>query len=95
MPTEFACSARIVAPGQSLGEIRERLGVVSHDLSSGYQKRMSALDVVCSGFFDSVGLYRHCDTVQINRQTVAGSRLAVSALCPHPGSTIFPTVSGK
>jgi molybdate transport system ATP-binding protein len=66
---------------QSLGEIRERLGVVSHDLSSGYQKRMSALDVVCSGFFDSVGLYRHCDTLQITTAKRWLSRLAVSALC--------------
>ncbi|PID40048.1 MAG: hypothetical protein CR984_05190, partial [Proteobacteria bacterium] len=45
---------------QSLGTVRRRLGVVSHDLASGYQKRISAMDVVCSGFFDSVGLYRHC-----------------------------------
>ncbi|WP_372677249.1 ATP-binding cassette domain-containing protein [Desulfosarcina sp.] len=51
--------------GQTLWETRGRLGMVSHDLSSGYQKRMSALDVVCSGFFDSVGLYRRCDAVQI------------------------------
>lgn len=51
--------------GQSLWEIRERLGVVSHDLAAGYQKRISVLDVVCSGFFDSVGLYRHPDAGQI------------------------------
>ena len=25
---------------------------------------MSAFDVVCSGFFDSVGLYRHCSDAQ-------------------------------
>ncbi len=49
---------------QTLWEIRERLGVVSHDLATGYQKQMSAMDVVCSGFFDSVGLYRHCDGQQ-------------------------------
>jgi molybdate transport system ATP-binding protein len=50
---------------QTLGEIRAKLGVVSHELASGYQKRMSALDVVCSGFFDSVGLYRYCDSQQL------------------------------
>jgi molybdate transport system ATP-binding protein len=51
--------------GQTLWEVRENLGVVSHELSAGYQKSMSALDVVCSGFFDSVGLYRHCTPEQI------------------------------
>lgn len=50
---------------QTLSEVREQLGVVSHDLAAAYQKKMTALDVVCSGFFDSVGLYRYCDAEQI------------------------------
>jgi molybdate transport system ATP-binding protein len=70
--------------GQTLGEIRRRLGVVSHDLASGYQKRMSAMEVVCSGFFDSVGLYRRCDAGQ--RAAAAGwlDRLGVSSLSQTP-----------
>ncbi len=56
--------------GQNLWEIRGRLGVVSHDLASAYQKQMSSMDVVCSGFFDSVGLYRHCGAGQ--KKTAAG-----------------------
>jgi len=70
--------------GQTLGEIRHRLGVVSHDLASSYQKRMSALEVVCSGFFDSVGLYRRCDDGQ--RAVAAGwlERLGVSSLSQTP-----------
>lgn len=70
--------------GQTLGEIRHRLGVVSHDLASGYQKRMSAMEVVCSGFFDSVGLYRRCDAGQ--RAIAAGwlDRLGVSSLSQTP-----------
>jgi len=65
--------------GQSLGAVRRRLGIVSHDLASSYQKRLSALDVVCSGFFDSVGLYRHCEPGQ--RQIAAGwlERLGMAA----------------
>ncbi|BBO74326.1 molybdate ABC transporter ATP-binding protein ModF [Desulfosarcina widdelii] len=69
---------------QTLGEIRRRLGVVSHDLASGYQKRMPAMEVVCSGFFDSVGLYRRCDAVQ---RTVAADwleRLGLSSLSQTP-----------
>ncbi len=70
--------------GQTLGEIRHRLGVVSHDLASGYQKRMSAIEVVCSGFFDSVGLYHRCDAGQ--RAVAAGwlDRLGVSSLSQTP-----------
>ena len=65
---------------QTLWEIRERLGVVSHDLASGYQKRMSALDVVCSGFFDSVGLYHHCDAGQIKTAQRRLAQMDLSAL---------------
>lgn len=70
--------------GQTLGEIRHRLGVVSHDLASGYQKRMSAMAVVCSGFFDSVGLYHRCNAGQ--RAVAAGwlDRLGVSFLSQTP-----------
>ena len=70
--------------GQTLWETRERLGVVSHDLASGYQKRMSAMDVVCSGFFDSVGLYRHCDTVQIATAKRWLAQMGISALSQAP-----------
>jgi molybdate transport system ATP-binding protein len=69
---------------QTLWEIRERLGVVSHDLASGYQKRMSALDVVCSGFFDSVGLYRHCDAGQIKTAQRRLAQMDLSALSQTP-----------
>jgi molybdate transport system ATP-binding protein len=69
---------------QSLWEIRERLGVVSHDLAAGYQKRVSALDVVCSGFFDSVGLYRHPDSGQIETARRWMVRVGIAALSPIP-----------
>jgi molybdate transport system ATP-binding protein len=65
---------------QTLWEIREKLGVVSHDLAVGYQKQMSAMDVVCSGFFDSVGLYRHCDARQIETARRWLARMDVSVL---------------
>ncbi|BBO67760.1 molybdate ABC transporter ATP-binding protein ModF [Desulfosarcina alkanivorans] len=69
---------------QSLWEIRERLGVVSHDLAAGYQKRMSVLDVVCSGFFDSVGLYRHPDSGQIETARGWLAQVGISSLGHAP-----------
>ncbi|MEE4112707.1 MAG: ATP-binding cassette domain-containing protein, partial [Desulfobacteraceae bacterium] len=70
--------------GQTLWETRERLGVVSHDLSSGYQKHISAMDVVCSGFFDSVGLYRHCNAAQVATANHWLVQMGISALCQTP-----------
>lgn len=69
---------------QSLWDIRGRLGVVSHDLAAGYQKQMSALDVVCSGFFDSVGLYRHPEPGQVATARRWMSRVGIPALSPVP-----------
>jgi molybdate transport system ATP-binding protein len=69
---------------QDLWEIRAKLGVVSHDLAVAYQKHMSTLDVVCSGFFGTVGLYRHCDDPQ--RKTAAEwlARLGMAGLSGVP-----------
>ncbi len=44
--------------GETVWEIKERIGLVSAEVQTGYLERTSALDTVISGFYDSVGLYR-------------------------------------
>ena len=44
--------------GESIWEIKRRTGYVSSELQIRYRKPISAFEVVLSGFFDSVGLYR-------------------------------------
>ncbi len=50
--------------GESIWEIKEQIGYVADELQARYQRRITAFDVICSGFFDSVGLYRHCSDTQ-------------------------------
>lgn len=50
--------------GESVWEIKQQIGYVSDEVQLRYQKKMSGFDVVCSGFFDSIGLYRHCSPAQ-------------------------------
>ncbi|MEN8245583.1 MAG: ATP-binding cassette domain-containing protein [Thermodesulfobacteriota bacterium] len=50
--------------GESIWEIKQRLGVVSSEFQVNYRKPISAFDVVLSGFFDSVGLYRRAKSEQ-------------------------------
>jgi molybdate transport system ATP-binding protein len=50
--------------GESVWQIKRQIGYVADDLQLRYQKKMSGFDVVCSGFFDSVGLYRRCSRQQ-------------------------------
>jgi molybdate transport system ATP-binding protein len=58
--------------GESIWEIKQRLGLVSSEFQIGYRKPLRAFDVVLSGFFDSVGLYRHASTLQrhVTRQWI-------------------------
>jgi molybdate transport system ATP-binding protein len=45
--------------GETLWEIKRHIGVVSSEFQIQYRKRMSAYDVIASGFYDSVGLYQY------------------------------------
>lgn len=50
--------------GESIWEIKKNIGWVSPELQIHYPKDTSCFEVVCSGFFDSVGLYRRPDPAQ-------------------------------
>jgi molybdate transport system ATP-binding protein len=49
---------------QTVWDIKNRIGLVSAHLQARYRRSIRALDVICSGFFDSVGLYRACSRDQ-------------------------------
>ncbi len=44
--------------GESIWQIKERIGIVSSDLQLRYRKNMDSYDIIASGFYDSIGLYR-------------------------------------
>ncbi len=46
--------------GESVWEIKERMGIVSTDLHRNYRVSISALHTVASGLYDSIGLYKNC-----------------------------------
>ena len=50
--------------GVSIWEIKKQIGVVSTEFQAKYRKDVQAFDVVCSGFHDSIGLYRSCSEDQ-------------------------------
>jgi molybdate transport system ATP-binding protein len=52
--------------GESIWEIKQRIGLVSSEFQIRYRKSVSALEAVVSGFFDSVGLYRRAAPDQIS-----------------------------
>lgn len=52
--------------GESIWELKQQMGIVSSELHRLYRVRCDALTVVCSGFFDSIGVYERVNEVQVN-----------------------------
>jgi molybdate transport system ATP-binding protein len=50
--------------GESIWQIKRRIGWVSPELQVFYDRSLTVREVVSSGFFDSVGLYRRCNLEQ-------------------------------
>jgi molybdate transport system ATP-binding protein len=53
--------------GESVWEIKQKIGWISADLRSKYPTHIKAAEVVYSGFFDSVGLFRKATAAQRER----------------------------
>ncbi len=43
--------------GETIWDIKKQIGIVSSELQVQYRKKMTALDVIASGFYDSIGTY--------------------------------------
>jgi iron complex transport system ATP-binding protein len=55
-------SIRLFGESQwNVWEVRQRLGMVSHDLQHQYMEQVSGLKVVLSGYYASIGTYGHQD----------------------------------
>lgn len=50
--------------GESIWDIKKRIGYISPEMHLYYRQNVSALQIVGSGFFDSIGLYRTCSAEQ-------------------------------
>jgi molybdate transport system ATP-binding protein len=51
--------------GESIWDIKKQIGFISSDLQIRQHKNINAFDVVCSGFFDSNGLYKRCSPQEL------------------------------
>jgi len=66
--------------GESIWDIKQRLGAVSSEFQVHYRKPIRAFDVVLSGFFDSVGLYRQANKWQVKTAQTWLERLGLCHL---------------
>ncbi|MDR1332654.1 MAG: ATP-binding cassette domain-containing protein [Tannerella sp.] len=66
--------------GESIWDIKRRTGYVSPEMHLYYMENVPALNIVCSGFFDSVGLYRKCNNAQKDIATAWMATFGISHL---------------
>ena len=71
-------------PQLPLWQLRSAIALVDDHLQARFQRRISGLEVVCSGFFDSIGLYRRSSARQrrLARQWI--DRLGLAGLADRP-----------
>lgn len=60
--------------GESIWDIKKHIGYISPEMHLYYLKNARCIDVVGSGFFDTIGLYRKCNTEQ-EKQALEWMRL--------------------
>lgn len=78
--------------GESIWDIKQKIGLISSEFQIRYQGTgapMSAFQVVLSGFFDSVGLFRNATRTQ---RQIAGQWLRRIGMAPY-GERIFAHLS--
>lgn len=68
-PQAYACDIELFGhkrgSGESIWDIKRHIGYVSPEMHRAYQKNISALEAVASGFFDTVGLYLRANEEQL------------------------------
>jgi molybdate transport system ATP-binding protein len=62
---DFHLFGRKRGTGETIWDIKKRIGIITSKLQLSYRQPLSALQVVVSGFFDSIGLYQKADPQQI------------------------------
>jgi len=75
--------------GESIWDIKKHIGFISSELYLYYRKNLACLEIVESGFFDSIGLYRKCNSEQQQTATYILDKLGLA----HLGKRSFLKIS--
>lgn len=74
--------------GETVWEIKQKIGYVSSQLHLDYRVNCSALDVIISGFFDSIGVYQQVPESLRLKAMEWLARLNLGALAKRPFRTL-------
>lgn len=87
-PQSYAQSIRLFGQergsGESIWEIKHRIGWVAPELHIYFRQNLTSLDAICTGFFDAIGLHHSCTPAQIAAARNWLDILGLAALAPAP-----------
>jgi len=66
--------------GESIWEIKKKIGMISSEVQVHYRKQIRTQDVIVSGFFDSIGLYRYATPDQLSEANSWMEKLGIAHL---------------
>jgi len=78
--------------GESIWEIKKSIGWVSPELQLYYPHGATCLDIVCSGWFDSIGLYRNAT---VDQREIALAWLQRFGLAEHAATPLAELSEGE
>lgn len=70
--------------GESIWDIKKRIGYTSSEMHLYYRENVPCIKVVQSGFFDSVGLYQRCTEEQTQQALLLMQELGIAHLAEKP-----------
>lgn len=70
--------------GESIWEIKKNIGYVSPEMHNYYMKNLRCIDIVGSGLFDTIGLYRKCTEEQYEVCKIWMERFGIGYLIEKP-----------
>lgn len=85
---EITLFGRKRGSGESIWEIKEHIGWVSSELHLYYPPQTSVIDTVCSGFFDSIGLFHTCTPRERDTARIWLARLGIHQRPDAPFGTL-------
>lgn len=74
--------------GESIWDIKQQIGWVAPELQNYFDTQLTCLDVVCSGFFDTIGLYENSSPEQVAEATIWMDDLGIGALVNRSFNTV-------
>lgn len=70
-PQSYACNISLFGfkrgSGESIWEIKKQIGYVSPEMHRSYMRHLPVIDIVASGLYDTIGLYRQISEQDKNR----------------------------